>query len=109
MGKIQADEFAALAPTIGLEQAIEAHLSSNHFPAIPHAWAVPAVDAVLAVADGLPGDKIDVTFAAELTKFRPRGWMAYAGRIVVDAEMLVEVMHLQPFVDAITPPTTHEE
>lgn len=97
MGYASAAEFAALASD--LDTALRMHLTSNHFPPLPVAYAPVAAEAISRAAAAVAYDD-------------PDGWtdvldlpdVALVPRESADGTatvgVLVEALHLHAFVDA---------
>jgi hypothetical protein len=78
----------ALADNLGIEQQIEIHLKSNHYPPIPNIMVQPCVEAIDAVNDlGLWDVLIPL----------PEG-VEYKGLKEASAGAIIEAHHLQAWI-----------
>lgn len=78
----------ALADNLGIEQQIEIHLKSNHYPPIPNIMVQPCVEAIDAVNDlGLWGAEIPL----------PEG-VTYKGLTTAPASAIIEQHHLEAWL-----------
>ncbi len=90
MGRMQADEFAAMEKQgeISIDQALSWHLSSNHYPPIPQ-YMLPACKAAIDAANAGEWDReIDI----------PEG-VQYKDGGKPTASALIEHAHLDSFLD----------
>ena len=78
----------ALADNLGIEQQIEIHLKSNHYPPIPSIMVQPCVEAIDAVNDlGLWDAEIPL----------PEG-VTYKGLTTAPANAIIEQHHLEAWL-----------
>jgi hypothetical protein len=87
MGALQAREMAN-APELTMEQAIEWHLRTNHYPPIPSSMVLPCMEAI----DAYWGDDLDKEIAM------PTG-VYYKGRNTAPAREIIIQHHLDAWCE----------
>ena len=87
MGSLQAYE---MADAMTMEQGIEWHLTSNHYPPVPVTMCQPCIRAIEACNDGDHDRLIDLP---EDVTFR--------GKTDISAMQLVESFHLDPWLEGV--------
>jgi len=87
MGALQAREMAN-APELTMEQAIEWHLRSNHYPPIPSSMVLPCMEAI----DAYWEDDLDKEIAM------PTG-VYYKGRNTAPAREIIIQHHLDAWCE----------
>lgn len=90
MGSLQAQEFKEMAElgSISLEQAIEWHLVSNHFPPIPKSMVKPCIEAIVYGNQGNFDKLVSL----------PEG-VGYKGMTVAPALAIIEQHHLDNWIE----------
>lgn len=90
MGSVQAAEFREMAElgSITMEQAIEWHLVSNHFPPIPKSMVQPCMEAIVYANQGKWNKLVSL----------PDG-VGYKGLTTAPVHAIIEQHHLENWVD----------
>lgn len=73
--------------SLTIEQQLEWHLQSNHFPPIPKSMVKPCLEAIVAYNDDKPNRNIGL----------PDG-IGYKGLTVAPAWAIIEAHHLEPWL-----------
>lgn len=91
MGSLQASEYKELAEigSITMEQAIEWHLVSNHFPPIPRSMVTPCMEAIVYANQGKWDKLVSL----------PEG-VGYKGLTTAPVHAIIEQHHLHQWVEA---------
>ena len=91
MGSKRGIEFADAVQqgAIGLRQALQYHLTCNHYPPYPEAFVDTAVDAVLKVNGGMTTGSIDL----------PQGYQSSRYGASVPVAIVIDEWHLEPFLN----------
>lgn len=90
MGNLHAQEFADMVGSgeLNLRMALEWHLTSNHFPPVPHTMVDPCLEAIENANNG-EWDKL-VSLPRDV---------GYKGLTVAPTRAMVEQHHLDAFLD----------